>query len=284
MRSSIILLGVVLFACASPKQIGPMDVVPPALASCRILEHQSLDEIRDLDIVLALDTSRSTVDPTGLDIDQDGVTGRLALRRAESKDPPRQAAARGPGQVYAEESSDRGDSYLGAQILAARALVHGLAGRGNRFAILAWAGEFSGLRASSDIRFTYDLTDDAEAVDVSLQEIYQAGGLGNSNLAAPIGHGVGLLTASPSPSYPRFLLLISDVPESSPPDTYPDWRSAVEAAKENSITINTFAIGAGAIKSPKDLHAIPEATGGVLHLVENPAELHCELASSLSRP
>lgn len=75
--------------------------------------HALRGELQRYDVVLVLDTSRSTIDPAGADINGNGVVGRKRLGHL--------------GAIFGADSSDPGDSILAAEVAAARQLL-GLSG------------------------------------------------------------------------------------------------------------------------------------------------------------
>ena len=68
------------------------------LQSGRAIAHHG--ELRSFDVVLVIDTSRSTVDPTGADINGNGIVGKPRLGQI--------------GSMFDVGSTDPGDSILAA--------------------------------------------------------------------------------------------------------------------------------------------------------------------------
>ena len=75
-------------------------------------------EMRRFDVILVLDTSRSTIDPTGADINGNGIVGKPYLGRI--------------GSIFDVGSTDPGDSILAAEVAAARQLLRGFDPRSTR--------------------------------------------------------------------------------------------------------------------------------------------------------
>jgi hypothetical protein len=101
------------------------DSVCGAFISGRAIAHHG--GLRRFDVVLVIDTSRSTVDPTGADINGNGIIGRPRLGKI--------------GSIFDVGSTDPGDSILAAEVAAARQLLRGLDPRGTRVAVVRFAGE-----------------------------------------------------------------------------------------------------------------------------------------------
>jgi hypothetical protein len=80
-----------------------------------------------LDVVMVLDTSLSTIDASGADINGNGVVGRPRLGKI--------------GSIFDVGSTDPGDSILAAEVAAARQLLRGLDPRSTRVAVVQFAGE-----------------------------------------------------------------------------------------------------------------------------------------------
>src|SRR5882672_575606 len=88
-----------LWACASVPAVDASSL--PASVSERCGNGSRAIEILAADVVIAIDRSGSTRNPTGLDLDGNGVVGEL--RRSEY--------------------TDRGDSLLAAELIAVRRLI-----------------------------------------------------------------------------------------------------------------------------------------------------------------
>ena len=101
------------------------DAVCGAFVSGRALAMHG--ELMHFDVVIVIDTSRSTVDASGADINGNGVIGRQRLGRL--------------GSVFEMGSTDPGDSILAAEVAAAFQLLRGLDPRSTRVGVVAFAGE-----------------------------------------------------------------------------------------------------------------------------------------------
>jgi hypothetical protein len=101
---------------------------PSDLGKSTLAECAGLDEaVGEADAMIAIDTSRSTVDATGVDVDLDGELGRspFAGQRVVDLD---------------AGSSDPGDSFLAAQVSASLSLIRDLEQPGLRLGIVTFSG------------------------------------------------------------------------------------------------------------------------------------------------
>ncbi len=84
-------------------------------------------ELRGFDVAIVIDTSLSTIEPTGADINGNGRVGSPQL---------------GPvGSLFDAAGDDPGDSILAAEVAAARKLLGELDPRSTRVALISFAGE-----------------------------------------------------------------------------------------------------------------------------------------------
>ena len=83
-------------------------------------------DMRQFDVMIVIDTSRSTIDMTGADINGNGVVGTPHLGTV--------------GSMFSLGSTDSGDSILAAEIAAARQVVRGLDPRTTRLGLVTFAG------------------------------------------------------------------------------------------------------------------------------------------------
>ncbi len=237
----------------------------------------------DFDVMIAIDVSKSTRFPSGIDVDEDGDVGF---------NPHEELIA--PGS-YPEDvvCSDPDDSILGAEIQAARILVDSLSSGRSRVGILTFSGEVnleSGERNSPDQQdavLRVPLTNDFAAVNQVLDEIHREGPHGATNFAAAIHLAVVELvglTGSKSVTRPgarRLLQFLTDgVPTfpygrgdtADPEDTEAAIRAA-RLARKAGLTINSFALGRYALESPVATNEMARLTGGAYTPVRNPGEI-----------
>ncbi len=243
----------------------------------------------DFDVMIAIDVSKSTRFPSGIDVDDDGDVGF---------NPHEELIA--PG-TYPEEvvCSDPDDSILGAEIQAARMLVESLSAGRSRVGILTFSGKVdleSGERNSPDQKdavLRIPMTDDFAAVRRVLDGIHREGSYGATNFSAAIRLAVVELvglTGSRSELRPRAKRMLQFLTDGVP--TFPHGRgdtadpedteaaiNAARLARKAGLTINSFALGRYALESPVATTEMARLTGGAYTPVRNPGEILAFLRS-----
>jgi hypothetical protein len=237
----------------------------------------------DFDVMIAIDVSKSTRFPSGIDVDEDGDTGF---------NPHEELIA--PG-TYPEDvvCSDPDDSILGAEIQAARMLVESLSAGRSRVGVLTFSGAVdreTGERESPDQQdavLRIAMTDDFAAVGRVLSDIYEEGSHGATNFSAAIRLAVVELvglTGAQSVARPQARRLLQFLTDGVP--TFPfgrgdkpdaeDTEAAINAARlarKAGLTINSFALGRYALESPVATTEMARLTGGTYTPVRNPGEI-----------
>lgn len=237
----------------------------------------------DFDVMIAIDVSKSTRFPSGIDVNQDGEIGF---------NPHEELIA--PG-TYPDEvvCSDPADTILGAEIQAARMLVDSLSRGSSRVSVLTFSGEVdleTGERTSpnqKDAILRIALTDDFAKVNDVLDAIQREGSHGATNFAAAIHLAVVELvglTGSSSVARPGAKRLLQFLTDGVP--TFPFGRgdvadpedaeaaiSASRLARKAGLTINSFALGRYALESPIATTEMARLTGGAYTPVRNPGEI-----------
>ena len=259
------------------------------VAAIRGSARSGTDNPLDFNVMIAIDVSKSTRFPSGIDVDEDGEVGF---------NPQEELVA--PG-TYPEDMvcSDPDDSILGAEIRAARMLVDSLSAGRSRVGVLTFSGEVdleSGERRSPDQQdaiLRIPLTDDFPAVLKVLEEVLAEGSHGATNFSAAIRLAVvelvGLTGAKsePRPKARRLLQFLTDGVPTFPygrgdtPDAE-DTEEAVRAARlarKAGLTINSFALGRHALESPVATTEMARLTGGAYTPVRNPGEILAFLRS-----
>ena len=284
MRWAPILVAISLVGCA-PAQPG-LDALPTrSLDECNL---RGFKLTQGLDVAIAIDTSGSTADPSGADIDGDGAVGEL----------------RG------DEMTDRADSLLAAQVAGIKSLVADSGRHDLRFSIVSFSGKDRFDDPVSAERFPdailrAELTSDSRELEASLDRVLKSGSRGTSNFAAAmrrslesldVGWGrapadgrrrvVFLLADSPTPILPGPTQYIYRTPEGDPHGpvvrTDPHIAAAAKRAIRSHVVINTFGLGEAADADPPHiLSRVAGATGGRYRAVKDPAVLHCKLMSAL---
>lgn len=180
------------------------------------------------DLVIAIDTSSSTREPSGADIDGDGRV----------KEPPRRRRfSRG------RRAADLGDSILAAQIQGVRALLSQLDSIPMRVGIVAYAGGNPHLRP--DARVEVPLTRDRAVLEDGLSRVFENPSFDQTNLAAAIDTAAQALLhpAAGVSSVPaaRLLMLLSDgvptAPERMPRDNIFRALASAERARAAGVRI-----------------------------------------------
>jgi hypothetical protein len=241
------------------------------------------DEWRAFDVMLVLDVSYSTRNPSGIDVDEDGEIGF---------DPSNELVA--PG-TYPEDlvCTDADDTILAAEVHAARRLLAELDPKHTRVGVIAFSGESdpaTGRRLRSNQRDAWveaAMTDDFTLVVGALDRILAAGPQHAPNFAAAIrlsvtelvglsgaqsvtradAKHVVLFLTDGEPSFPYGRASISD-----PEDT----EAAISAARlahKAGVMINTYALGKQALSKPVAATEMARLTVGLYTPVRNPGDI-----------
>ncbi len=253
------------------------------VAAIRGSVHSGADDPLDFDVLIAIDVSRSTQFPSGIDINENGEIGFNPHEELIE-----------PG-TYPDDvvCSDPGDTILAAEIKAAHLLLESVSPPRTRIGIITFSGEVdmeTGERKSSsqqDAVVRIPLSDDFDEVGATLDEIFEEGPHGATNFSAAIQLAVReLVGLSGARSQPRrnakkvMQFLTDGVP------TFPfgrgdradaeDTEAAINAARlarRAGLTINSFALGRHALSTPVATMEIARLTGGAYTPVRNPGEI-----------
>jgi Mg-chelatase subunit ChlD len=237
----------------------------------------------EFDVMLVMDVSGSTENPSGVDVDGDGEIG---------VDPSLELL---PPGAYPEgmKSTDPDDTILNAEAQAARALMKGLDARRVRVGLVTFAGDsdpVTGLRRTLDQQDAWlevPLTNDVNQVLQAIEGVLARGPHGATNFAAGVRLGVRELAGLPGAgSRPRanakkVMLFLTDGVPSFPigraniPDPGDDEAAIMAAslAKTAGITINTYALGPMALGSPIAVTEMARVTLGTYTPVRNPGDI-----------
>jgi Mg-chelatase subunit ChlD len=269
----------VMMGCesASPEAAAPSSTRPTTVdaSACQPPDGNTVGA---LDVAIAVDTSRSTADPSGIDVNANGLVGERVASRW----------------------TDPGDSLLAAQIAGITSLVREARGLDVRFSIVSFSGSYTPaprrspmyIVSRSEAKIRSGLTGDTEALEGTLQQLLASGSNGQTSFRAGMQRSVqALSTESPSPrDARRKVLLISD---SSTPIRLEknealrrldhSMKRVASWAIAAGIPIDTFAIGPAArVAPPHTLSRIAGATGGRFRAVTDPKLLACHLIASLA--
>jgi hypothetical protein len=225
---------------------------------------------RRQDVVFLIDSSGSTADPSGADVDKDGKTGR--------------------GFLGIISNTDSGDSVLAAEIASARRLLRTFDPNVSAVAVVSFDGGRSsgfalGRRPLPDAIVEQPLTANYALAESALQRILERGPDGGTNMAEGLRTAVNELTGFHSASIPRpgagrSIYLFTDGFPTLPFIGYGDERKNVEltvyyaeTAGRVGIKVHTFAVGKAALSRPLAAVDSARVSGGMFVPVPDPARL-----------
>jgi len=235
-------------------------------------------ETRRFDIIIAIDTSGSTSQPTGVDVDGDGVVGM-----------PLFGATVGSRDLG---STDPGDSILAAEVAAARKLLGGLDPRSTRVGLVTFAGQpvegHPGVLGFTRVRLAAlteePLTSDYKRLYRGLAAVPERGALGMTHMAAGVDQaslellGLEGSLSRPDPESEKVVLFFTD---GEP--TLPVWGSesgnvravlqSAQRARRAGVRIHSFAIGPDALGGPISTVEMAAITDGLFTPVRHPGRL-----------
>lgn len=272
----LVLVLLVAGACKSPPP-EPRNVIPDeSLLEC---SSEQLEGLGRLDVALVLDTSMSTLRPSGYDLDGDGTVG--AIR----------------GSVM----TDRDDTILAAQIRGVRSLLEVMDVADVRFSLVTYSGmahapqqRDSRVVKPSQAQVRAPLGADRPTLERALDAIAERGSNGTTNFYAgmQLANRSLIEGADPERKSDRLVLFLSD--SKGPTKRRPDGRStgldpnievAARLSNDHRIIVNTFGLSE---ESGDWRHAplgrMAGAAGGNFHTVEDPLALYCHLANALLYP
>jgi hypothetical protein len=240
------------------------------------------------DIVVAIDTSGSTMQPSEIDIDGDGKVGvNLTLEPAAH-----------PPFENKERNTDPGDSILAAELQGVRALLAALEGRDVRVAVVSFAGavdpvtdEQSGSPAEN-ARVVAPLGDLAAAT-AGVEAVALTEPAGGTDFSAALrASAAAICSPSARSDVPRIVLLVTDGIPSLPhgrgdtSDTE-DVRAATDAARGIAACggrADVFAVGPQAFFDLTASRAVARSSGGSYHPIRNATDLGVALQLALATP
>ncbi len=218
-----------------------------------------------LDVVIVLDTSLSTIDTSGADINGNGIVGRPLVGQV--------------GPIFDEKSSDPGDSVLAAEIAAARLLLRGLDPRRTRLAVVTFSGEASDARARGSAgdppepaSTIQPLTFDHALIDRALSGVLGQEPSGSTHMAAGVDQATRELVApaeaSTNPGSQKVVVFFTDGQPTLPYGPAFERENvlavldAAERAARADVRIHSFAIGSDALEGPVAVVEMAARTGG----------------------
>lgn len=237
--------------------------------------HAHLGELRLFDVIFVIDTSGSTKQLTGTDVNQNGIVGKEGFFGID----------------------DEGDSILAAEIAAAGQMLRGLDSRSTRVGIITFSGDprtgFPPRLKSPAAKTEEPLTSDFAKVESTLREISKRKPAGMTHMAAGIDQAtIELLGLKGSLSDKRIysekiVLFFTDGRPTLPYDQVFEaenvkavLRAADRSARAN-IRIHSFAIGPEALEGPVATVEMAARTRGYFTPVRDPGELS-EIAETVN--
>jgi hypothetical protein len=229
-------------------------------------------EYQTFDIVFVIDTSQSTDEPAGSDIDGDGKVGQT-----------RGGVIGGIfGRVLPLPQTDRGDSVLAAEVQAVRTLLGQLDPRTTRVGIVTFAGDSDPI--TLDAYTEAPLTADYEKVGDALDGILRRGPQGMTNMVAGLNLAViELLGTQSAYSTPRedarrIVMFLTDGQPTLPiaNANLQNAKMTIEhatRARKFDIRVDSYALGPEALGEPLVTVEMALVTGGVFTPVVRPADL-----------
>jgi hypothetical protein len=275
----------VLAACARAPAPAPESRLPPSDPRPRVLlEKPAADghvvrlpvalaevagaavtpDVSRHDLVLALDFSSSAFEPTGRDVDGDGVIGRRA--------PWRPALAAEPASPLTW-TTDPDDSVAGVELAAARTLLPRLDAGTTRVALLSFG---------SSVRRMLPLAPPGVAL-ATLERADLGALIGGTNVAAALSKADELLEAAPEAGVRRSILLITDgFPNLPPPQQRAEDLVAEQAERlaAAGVRVHVLTIVATGVEPRPVLEQLARVTGGSFERIDDPAELPVRLANT----
>ncbi len=228
------------------------------------------------DVALVLDTSGSTAEPSGADINRNGTIG----------------TRRGVGQnwIPGSRSSDSGDSVLAAEVAAAERLLGDLDPRITRVSVISFSGGYepgsSYWRRGQEDRpasITHiPLTHDFRRVRDALRALRLAGSDGGTDMAAGVRRGFVELSglqgarSKRNDQNQKLMFFFTD----GVLERGKDYVALLEAARQAhrlNVRVHTFAIGDSAVQLPVAAVQLADMTGGEFTPVANPGQLSAVL-------
>ena len=230
---------------------------------------------RRFDVILVIDTSRSTIDAAGTDVNGNGEVGAPRLGRL--------------GAIFGAGLTDDGDSILAAEIAAARQVLDGLDPRSTRVGLVAFAGDLAGdtsRYAERKPAFTVEgLTRDYARIESGLAELLATEPEGSTHMAAGVDQATIELMgfrgsySKVDPDSEKVVFFFTDGQPTLPygPDAEADNVRAVlraaNRAHRGGIRIHSFAIGPEALEGPIAAVEMASRTRGYFTPVRNPGDL-----------
>ena len=258
-----------LLSVELPVDAGAPDTRSMAFVSGRALAVTS-PSYAFFDVLLLMDTSESTADPSGRDINGDGVVGKRRGNKYLSI----------MGEFLPLPKSDKGYSILSAEVAAAKHLLNRLDPRATRVGVVVFSGDVD--PDTPHVHTVAPLTGDFDAVRSVLEEILERGPDGMTNMRDGLFLAtrelVGLGTSPPRADATRIILFFTDGRPTLPITNSKTKNSKAaigqaSIATFHNIRIHSFGLGEVALSDPVTLSEVARVTGGVFTPVQTPGDL-----------
>jgi hypothetical protein len=250
------------------------DKLGMAFVAGKALAHYG--EFQTFDIMFVIDTSQSTDQPSGADIDGDGKIGQY---RGEGT---LGAFGRWLGKLLPFPITDRSDNVLAAEVAAVEVLLDQVDPRTTRVGLVTFAGDEDPLNPDSITHVP--LTSDYDKVRRGLGQVLSDGPAGMTNMMAGVRLGTAELLGTQS-AYSearegarRILIFLTDGTPTLPlaASTNENARMAISQARKAAkagIRIDTYAIGEMALAEPVVAVEMAAVTQGLFTPVRHPRDL-----------
>jgi hypothetical protein len=217
------------------------------------------------DLVLALDFSSSAFEPTGRDVDGDGVIG-------VSK--PWQPAVGTDGLRVSplDWTTDPDDSVAGVELAATRTLLPRLDPSSTRVGLLSFGSNVKRLLPLSS----------PESALAALAGASLGAQIGGTNVSAALERAARMFGA-PEPETRRSILMVTDGFPTLPPPQQRAEDLVVEEAERLAaagIRVHVLAIASRQVQPRPVLEELARVTGGSFQRIEDPTELPVRLANT----
>jgi Mg-chelatase subunit ChlD len=261
----------------------PQDASAVAPAACGVFvsgrARALVGGLRGFDVAIVIDTSLSTSEPTGADVNGNGIIGKPDLGRV--------------GSLFEASAVDPGDSILAAEVAAARSLLRALDPRNTRVALITFAGQIEP-PAARYLLFGSDaepavtlepLTRKFGRIERALDDLLETEPDGVTHMAAGVDHatrellGLPGARSKPDPRREKVMLFLTDGQPTLPFGPGKDAenvRAVLDAAgraAEGGIRVHTFAIGPEALAGPIATVELAARTQGYFIPVREPGDL-----------
>lgn len=208
---------------------------------------------RRVDVLVVLDTSVSTNDGSGADLNRNGVVGR-----------------RQPWHVFG--SSDPEDSILHAEVAAARRILQRLDPAAARIGLVTFASARGPVRSAALTQ--QELTSEFGRVEEALTHLLARGGDGATHIAAGTDQatvellGLAGALSTPDPLSDKVVFFLTDGRPTRPfgaaysVENVAAVARAAERAARGGVRVHAFALGPGAVEEPRPAEVLGVETGG----------------------